>query len=83
MEKKNSVFDFNTTCVHFTAGMKSDRKLVKKISKIDEDFDLVMITERMEESLVLLADLLCWPLAYMASLKKNSRMDSAKVSQKK
>ena len=35
----------------------------------DTDFDLVMITERMEESFVLLADILCVPLETVIIVK--------------
>ena len=48
-----------------------------KIKQIDEDFDLVMIAEDFESSLVLLSDVLCWPLANMTSLKLNARKKSA------
>ena len=56
----------------------------KKIEKIAEDFDLVMIAEEFDQSLVLLSDLLCWPLANVTSLKVNARKSSAveKLSQK-
>ena len=40
------------------------------IEEIDTTFDLVMIAERMGESLVLLADLLCIPLQDVATLKE-------------
>ena len=39
-----------------------------------------MLAERMEESLVLLAHRLCLPLFRMASLKKNARLNSKKVT---
>ena len=39
---------------------------------IDFNFNLVMITERMEESLVLLADLLCVPLESVAIVKNQN-----------
>ena len=39
----------------------------------DEHFDLVMISERMDESLVLMADALCMPLEDVTSLKNNAR----------
>lgn len=48
-----------------------------KIKQIDEDFDLVMIAEDFDSSLVLLSDVLCWPLANMTSLKLNARKKSA------
>ncbi|MPC32773.1 Galactosylceramide sulfotransferase [Portunus trituberculatus] len=38
----------------------------------DEQFGLVMVVERMEESLVLLADYLCWELSDMLVLDLNS-----------
>ena len=37
------------------------------IREIDSGFQLVLITELMDESLVLLADHLCWPLVSVAS----------------
>ena len=40
---------------------------------MDEHFDLVMISERMDESLVLMADALCVPLEDVMSLKNNAR----------
>eukprot|EP00092_Neocalanus_flemingeri_P093291 GFUD01118556.1.p1 GENE.GFUD01118556.1~~GFUD01118556.1.p1 ORF type:complete len:232 (+),score=53.28 GFUD01118556.1:25-696(+) len=49
----------------------------RKIKQMDEDFDLVMITEDFDSSLVLLSDVLCWPLANMTSLKLNARKKSA------
>ena len=56
----------------------------QKIQELAVDFDLVMIAEQFDESLVLLGDLLCWPLANMTSLKVNARKSSAveKLSQK-
>jgi len=48
-----------------------------KIKQLDEDFDLVMISEDFDSSLVLLSDVLCWPLANMTSLKLNARKKSA------
>ena len=56
----------------------------QKIKELAGDFDLVMIAEQFDESLVLLSDVLCWPLANMTSLKVNARKSSAveKLSQK-
>ena len=56
----------------------------QKIVEIDNHFDLVMIAEDLDASLVLLSDELCWPLANMTSLKVNARKKSAveKLSQK-
>ena len=40
---------------------------------MDDNFDLVMISERMDESMVLMADALCVPLEEVTSLKNNAR----------
>jgi len=55
-----------------------------KIKQMDEDFDLVMIAEDFDASIVLLSDVLCWPLQNMTSLKLNARKKSKvqKLSQK-
>ena len=39
-----------------------------------------MISERFDESMVLMADLLCWPLEKVTSLKVNARKPHLKVS---
>jgi len=55
----------------------------RKIEEIDENFDLVMIAEDFNASLVFLSEELCWPLANMTSLKVNARKESVveKLSQ--
>lgn len=45
---------------------------------MDSQFQLVMIMDKLEESLVLLSHLLCLPLALMASLSKNVRVASSR-----
>ena len=47
----------------------------EKIRQVGEQFDLVMITERFDESMVLLADLLCWPLEDVLYIRQNERLD--------
>ena len=58
--------------VEFGLGLDSlyDQAAVKrKIGEVDAQFDLVMIAERFDESMVLMADLLCWDLADVVNLK--------------
>lgn len=43
------------------------------VEKIDREFDFVMIMEQMDASLVLLANLMGWPLEYMVHVKLNAR----------
>ena len=49
------------------------------IARADMDFGFVMISDKFEESLVLLADLLCWPLEYVTAFKINARKDTVQV----
>ena len=44
-----------------------------------EKFDLVMIAEKFDESMVLMANLLCWPLEYVASVRNNVLPSNKKV----
>ncbi len=44
------------------------------IVDVDRNFDMVMIMERMDESLILLADILCWDLTDVAYIKQNERL---------
>ena len=50
----------------------------KKIAEVEKTFDLVMIMEHFDESLVLLADALCWPLEEVMYLKQNARLSELK-----
>ena len=54
----------------YDLGITTGRGIEEAIKEIDTMFDLVMIAERMAESLVLLADLLCVPLQDVATLKE-------------
>ena len=42
--------------------------------ELDAQFDLVLILERFDESLVLLQDLMCWPTEDIVYLKQNERI---------
>ena len=62
------------------ADLQNIEEVKVKVLQVDSDFDFVMISERFEESLILLAELLCWPLEYVTGLKHNVRKDILKVS---
>jgi galactose-3-O-sulfotransferase 2 len=49
----------------------------KLIAKMEEQFDLVLIAEQMERSLVLLADLMCWPIEDVTFFGHNARPANA------
>ena len=57
--------------------MNNEEAVKNKIDHIDKEFDLVMIADDIESSLVLLSDILCWPLVNMTSLRLNTRKQSA------
>ena len=50
-----------------------------QISQADSTFHLVMVAERMEESLVLLSHTLCVPLSEVAVIKINARKDTVSI----
>ena len=52
----------------------------KQIENSKYEFDFVMVAELFEESLVLLADYLCWPLEFVVGVSHNVRKPNMKVS---
>ena len=52
----------------------------QKISDLDNQMHLVLIAEYFDESLILLAKLMCWDIADVRYLKQNARK-SSKVSE--
>ena len=58
------------------SAMESEEKVASKIQELDNQFNLVLLAERFDESLVLLAELLCWPLEDLRYLKQNARKAS-------
>ena len=49
-------------------------------SVIMQRFDLIMIAEHFDESMILMANLLCWPLEYVASFRNNVLPANKKVA---
>ena len=64
--------------------LQSEERVRKKIKELDSEFDQVLILEYLEESLVILAKNLCWPLDYMRSIRMNSRKEKfvSKITKK-
>ena len=52
------------------------------IKNFKQEFDFIMIAEFFEESLILLAHYLCWPLEFMVGVSHNVRKSDKKVSKK-
>ncbi|QQP34656.1 Galactosylceramide sulfotransferaselike [Caligus rogercresseyi] len=49
-----------------------------KIEEVDKNFDLIMIAEHFDESLILFKELLCWSFDDITNLKLNSRNSESK-----
>lgn len=62
----------------FNGPFTSPEAVSKFIEDIDSAFDLVMLAEKLDESLVLLKHLLCWNTTDMVALKVNSRYSAYK-----
>ena len=53
--------------------MEKEDEVKAKIEDLDKEFDQVLILEHLEESLVIMADRLCWPLEQVCNVRLNSR----------
>ena len=58
--------------------MEEKSKVEAKIKRLEEEFDLVMITEKFSESMVLLKELLHWDLEDVLYMSQNIRVQSQK-----
>ncbi|XP_054169274.1 galactose-3-O-sulfotransferase 4-like [Oppia nitens] len=68
------MFDLGMNVIDFTKPFT----IKKYIDKLDTIFDLVMVSERMDQSLVLLKNLLCWSTDDIIAFKLNARQKTAK-----
>ena len=62
--KNQQLWDLGTTDIE----MEDAGTVQAKISRFDSEFDLVLIAEYFDESLVLLAQILCWDLSDVRSV---------------
>lgn len=62
----------------FDGPYDSEAAVDKFVRGIEAAFDLVMLAERLDESLILLKHLLCWNTTDMVALKLNSRFSNLK-----
>ncbi|KAH8030104.1 hypothetical protein HPB51_006536 [Rhipicephalus microplus] len=62
----------------FDGPFNSEQAVAKFVKKIASVFHLVMLADRLDESLILLKHLLCWNTSDMAALKINSRYSAFK-----
>ncbi|XP_002738876.1 galactosylceramide sulfotransferase-like [Saccoglossus kowalevskii] len=58
--------------------MDDTHAIRKQIKEVEDVFDFVMLTEYMEESLILLRHLLCWEIEDIVHFKLNSRLGKSK-----
>lgn len=79
----NTVKDFARNPISFDFGLETEdfdnrQRIQEKISEIDKRFSLIMLAEFMDESLVLLRDLLCWNWEDMVVFRVNARKSKYK-----
>ena len=72
--RNQMLFDFGLHPYYFD----NPAKVGEKIKQIEEDFDLVLIADRFEESVVLLKNALCWTYKDISYLKLNARQEGKK-----
>ena len=72
--RNQMLFDFGLHPYYFD----NTAKVGEKIKQIEEDFDLVLISDRFEESVVLLKNALCWTYKDVSYLKLNARKEGKK-----
>lgn len=68
--KNPTVYDFG-----FDNTNESDAYIAQTIHEIEHRFDLILIADYFEESMVLLSNALCWKLDEVACLSLNARKD--------
>lgn len=62
-------FDFGLDTKYF----KNKKKIQELLNFIDAEFDLVLLSEYMEVSMLLLAEIMCWPLEAVTFFNLNAR----------
>jgi len=72
--RNQMLWDFGLDEIHF----ENSTVIRSKIEEIESTFELVLLTEQFDESMVLLKDLLCWDYRDMTSLKLNAQKSSSK-----
>lgn len=64
----------------YDAGRMNDSAITEAVERIDREFDLVLITEYFNESLVLLKNLFCWDTQDVMYFKHNKRKADDRLS---
>ncbi|KAJ8048910.1 Galactose-3-O-sulfotransferase 3 [Holothuria leucospilota] len=72
--QNNQIFDLGLDTEYHT----NDTLVEAYISKIEKEFDLVLITEYFEESLLVMKKQFCWDLEDILFISKNQRSEKAK-----
>lgn len=74
--RNTMLYDFGLDTMQF----EDVQSIQMKIDKIKQAFDLIMIAERFDESLILLRDLLCWSWDDVVVFKQNSRIKTVSLT---
>ncbi|KAK4303540.1 hypothetical protein Pmani_024454 [Petrolisthes manimaculis] len=73
----NGIFGINQMTFDLGYGQSTfynDLRIANMIREVESNFDLVLVTDRMDESLVLLRHALCWSLQDVIAFRKNTRI---------
>ena len=76
--KNHVMFDFG-----YNASMTNDTEIANAIQEIDKRFDFILISDYLDQSLVLLAEMLHCPLAEVTSVVLNGRDEKPSDGEKK
>ena len=76
--RNQMAWDYGIDPVHYD--IPHTDKVQDLILRLDQQFEFVLIAERMDESLILLADLFCWPIEWISHLDLNIRKPERKTS---
>ena len=66
--RNQMMWEFGLNSAHFDNAIA----IKEKIDEIDSTFDLVLLKEKFDESIILLKDLLCWDYSDVTSLTLNA-----------
>ncbi|KAI1891289.1 hypothetical protein AGOR_G00142250 [Albula goreensis] len=70
--KNPAWFDFG----YDSTGRYSEHEIAKALLEIGKSFDLILITEYFDESMILLKEAMCWDIDDVVTFKHNSRNES-------
>ena len=80
---RNKIFNMGRNQMLFDFGLSSKdfddvTKVQQKITESEQQFDLILVAEQFDESIILLKDFLCWSYEDMTNFKLNAKKEGTK-----